>query len=265
MDIIVCIKQVPEEFKIDPRNGTLVRQGVGGVINACDKNALEMALELKEGQEGKITLVTMGPSQAEDSLLEGLAMGADEAVLLCDRDFTGADTLATSYTMAMAIRKVGSFDLIICGKETADSGTGQVGAQIAGCLQLTQVTYVTEIEVRGDKLRARRMLEGEYEIVEVKLPALITVPKGINQPRLPDFAEILRASHKPIFKWSAHDIGADISRVGAKGSPTHILSVVPIQAKRRCEVLSGTPDGVAAQLASKLGERGIVFGRRTDG
>ncbi|MEW6034168.1 MAG: electron transfer flavoprotein subunit beta/FixA family protein [Chloroflexota bacterium] len=258
MVIFVCIKQVPEELKVDARTGALVREGIAGVINPCDRNAIEMALLLRERHGGKVVLLTMGPAQAEDSLREGLAMGADEAALLCDRDFAGADTLATSYALAAAVRKMDSFDLIICGRETADSGTGHVGPQLAEHLRVPQVTDAVELAVEGRKLKARRALEREYEMVEADLPVLVTVPRGINQPRLPSFGDILEASAKPLHRWCASDLAVEADRIGLRGSPTRVLNVFVPEAKRHCQRLTGKAEEVAERLAAVLRERGLV-------
>lgn len=258
MNIVVCIKQVPDEIRIDKRTGTLVREGIRGVINACDKHALELAVSLKEQHGGRVTLVTMGPPQAESSLVEGLAMGADRAVLLCHRDFAGADTLATSYALAVAIKKAGEFHLILCGKETSDSGTGHVGPQLAQQLGLPQITGVTKVEVQGDKLRATRMLEDECEVIEAGLPLLVTVLKGINKPRLPTFSDIMEAADKEILRWCAEDLQIEKNRVGLLGSPTKIVNVFSPEAKRRCEMLTGSAEEVAGKLVSRLRDRSVI-------
>lgn len=259
MNIVVCIKQVPEEIKIDKSRGILVRGGIRGVINACDKHAIELAISLKEQRGGEVTLVTMGPPQAENSLAEGLAMGADRAVLLCDRDFSGGDTLATSYTMAVAIKKVGEFHLILCGKETSDSGTGHVGPQLAQHLGLPQVTGVIKVEeATKDRIRARRMLEDEIEVIEVRTPVLFTVPKGINEPRSPTFSDIMEAADKEFLRWCAEDLQIEKNRIGLLGSPTKITSVFSPEARRTCEMLSGSMEDVTTKLVNRLSDRGVI-------
>lgn len=258
MDIVVCVKQVPKEFHVDLQGKRLIREGIKGEINPSDKNAIELALKFRQKHGGKVTLITMGPAQVEDSLLGGLAMGADEAVLLCDQKFADADTLATSYTLAGGIRKLGDFGLIICGNETADSGTGQVGIQIAEHLGLPQITNVTEAELIEGKLRVRRILEDECEIIAANPPVLITVLKGINEPRIPGYADIIGASKKPISRWNACDIGANDSRIGSKGSPIYMIDVFPIEATRQCQMLTGEADEIVAQLVSGLREKGIL-------
>ncbi|HOL66187.1 MAG TPA: electron transfer flavoprotein subunit beta/FixA family protein, partial [bacterium] len=188
MNIIVCIKQVPEttEVKIDPVTKRIVREGVKGVINPYDAYALEEAVRLKERFGGETTVISMGPPQAESALREALAMGLDKAILLSDRQFGGSDTLATSYTLACALRKIGSFDIVICGRETLDGSTGQVGPEMAVHLGIPYITFVSRInEVTPEGLVCERLMEDHYETLQVPLPVLLTVVKEINEPRLP--------------------------------------------------------------------------------
>lgn len=255
--IVVCIKQVPEEAIIDKQTGTL-RRDVRGIINPCDKHALELGISMREKHNGKVTVVTMGPPQAESSLIEGLAIGADEAVFLCDKAFAGADTLATAYALATAIRKLGEFDLIICGKDTADSGTGHVGPQIAELLKIPQMTYIAEATLIGRKIKAKRMMGNEWEIVEAKLPTLLTVMKGINNPRSPSYSDILEASNKKIFRWHANELQVEKDKIGVAGSPTKIVNVFVPEAKRECEMLKGSPAEVARKLTKRLKDKGLM-------
>src|SRR3712207_398582 len=179
MNIVVCLKQVPDtnEVKIDPVKGTLIREGVPSIINPDDKNALEEALILKEQQGAKVTVVSMGPPQAETALREALAMGADEAVLISDRAFAGADTLATSIALAAAIKKL-EYDVVFAGRQAIDGDTAQVGPEIAEHLGIPQVTYVEKVDVEGDKLTVRRALENGYVVLEVQTPCLLTAKIG---------------------------------------------------------------------------------------
>jgi len=195
VNIVVCIKQVPEttEVRVDPETKALIRDGVKSVINPFDENAIEAALQLREAHGGTVTALTMGPPQAEESLRQALAMGADEAVLLTDPASRGSDTLATSYTLAQMVRKLGDFDLILCGKQAIDGDTGQVGPGLAERLGIPQITFAIELEVSGDKLSARRVLDDFFELVEVKLPAVVTVVKQINEPRHPSMRNVLKA------------------------------------------------------------------------
>ena len=196
MNIVVCVKQVPEEIRINKKTGALIREGIKGIMNPCDKNALELAVTLKEKHGGKVTIVSMGPQDVESTLTHGLAMGADQAVLLCDRRFAGADSLVTSFVLSEAIKKLGDFQLVLCGRETADSGTQHVGPQIAHYLKIPQITYVIDLTVNNGKLRAKRQIKDEYETVETGLPALVTVLKGINEPRMPTYLDIYETAKK---------------------------------------------------------------------
>ncbi|HDH99543.1 MAG TPA: electron transfer flavoprotein beta subunit/FixA family protein, partial [Firmicutes bacterium] len=181
MDIVVCIKQVPEttEVKIDPQTKTLVREGIPGIVNPFDMYAIEEGLRLKERYGGKVKVLTMGPPQAEDALREALAMGADEAVLLSDKALAGSDTLATSYALSMAVRKLG-YDLVICGKQAVDGDTAQVGPEMAEHLGVPFVAWVRKVEEVSDgKIKVQRLMDDGYEVLEMPLPALITVVKEI--------------------------------------------------------------------------------------
>src|SRR3989338_4813938 len=188
MEIIVCIKQVPEttQVQIDPQTNTLIREGVKSIINPFDMYAIEEGIRLKEKFGGKVTVITMGPPQAESALREAIALGADEAVLVSDRAFAGSDTWATSFTMATAIKKMGKFDLIICGKQASDGDTAQVGPGISVHLDIPQVTFVKKIEEIKDGLaKVERLTEEGFDVIQTPLPALLTVVKEINTPRLP--------------------------------------------------------------------------------
>lgn len=222
MNIIVCIKQVPDttEVKIDPVTNTLIRQGVPSIVNPFDKNALETALQLKEQHGGKVTVLSMGPAQAKEALKECLSMGADEAVLVSDRAFGGADTLATSYTLAAAVRKLGHFDLIICGKQAIDGDTAQVGPEMAEHLGIAQLTYVCKLEVNGSTVRAQREHEECHEVVEGQFPMVVTVVKTINEPRYSSCKGVLRALRSNIQTLTAQDLAVDETKLGLKGSPT---------------------------------------------
>lgn len=256
MEIIVCIKQVPDttEVKIDPVKGTLIREGVPSIVNPFDKNALEAALQIREQKGGKVTVLTMGPPQAVDALRECLAMGADEAVLLSDRAFAGADSWATSYTLAKAIEKVGRPELIFCGKQAIDGDTAQVGPGIAEHLGLPQATYVQKIrEVQSEQLLVERAIEGGYEVLTVPLPAMIAVEKSINEPRFPTMMGTMKAHKKTIPTWSAADIGAEADKIGLDGSCTQVKRVFAPERKGQGEMLTGeTENEVCLLLLEKL-------------
>jgi electron transfer flavoprotein beta subunit len=225
MNIVVCVKQVPDttEVKIDPVTGTLIRDGVPSIINPDDKGGLEAALALKESLGGKVTVLSMGPPQADIALREALAMGADEAILLSDRRFGGADTWATSCTLAAALRKL-EWDLVICGRQAIDGDTAQVGPEIAEHLGVPQVSYVGEIrpDADGKSLVVKRVFEDGYQRIRVKLPCLLTTLKDINRPRYMSVAGIFEAYRKTIPVWQLEDIGADPENIGLKGSPTRV-------------------------------------------
>jgi electron transfer flavoprotein beta subunit len=251
MDIVACIKQVPEttEVRVDPQTNALIREGVKSIVNPFDENAVEAALQLKEANGGKVTVICMGPPQAQEALRHTIAMGADEAILLCDGAFRGSDTLATSYTLAAAVRKIGEVDLILCGKQAIDGDTGQVGPGLAERLGIPQVTFAIGLEVADGKLRARRVLDDFYEVLEVKLPAVVTVVKQINEPRFPAMRNLLKAKRAPITTWTLADLEADATQTGFDGSPTQVITVWPPAKKTGGEVLEGEADEIAARLA----------------
>jgi electron transfer flavoprotein beta subunit len=225
MNIVVCMKQVPDttEVRIDPVAGTLIRDGVPSIINPDDKGGLEAALALRETLGGKVTVLTMGPPQADLALREALAMGANEAILLSDARFGGADTWATSLTIAAALRKL-EWDLVICGRQAIDGDTAQVGPEIAEHLGLPQVSYVGEIKPDNDgsSLVVKRVFENGYQRIKVRLPCLLTTLKDINTPRYMAVAGIYGAYGKTVSVWKLEDLGIDASTIGLKGSPTRV-------------------------------------------
>ena len=263
MQIIVCIKQVPDtaeikRVQINPETGTIIREGIPSVVNPLDEYALEEAVRIKEKQGGKVTVLSMGPAQAEDALRKGLSMGADEAILLCDRAFAGADTLTTAYTLSAAIKKIGRFDLILCGQQAIDGDTGQVGPSLAEQLHVPQVTYVNRVEIEGQNLRVRREVEGGYEELHCPLPALLTVVKGINEPRIPTFSSLAEAMEREIHIWTAGDLGAEADRLGLEGSPTWVVRIWTPEARRNGQEIENSPAEAAQKLASFLKQKGIL-------
>lgn len=226
MNIVVCIKQVPDttEVKLDPKTGTLIRDGVPSIINPDDKAGIEAALRIKEAIGGKVTVLTMGPPQAEAALRETFAMGCDEAILLSDRAFAGSDTWATSSTLAAALKQL-DYDLIITGRQAIDGDTAQVGPQIAEHLHIPQVSYVSEITAEEGKITVRREYEDRYHIIEVKTPCLITALAELNEPRYMSIALIMASYSKTITNWSLEDIKAnvDTNNLGLAGSPTRVM------------------------------------------
>ena len=260
MNIIVCIKQVPDttEVKINPETGTLIREGVPSIINPFDTYAIEEGLRLKEQFGGKVTVISMGPPQAVEALKEAVAMGADEAILLSDKAFAGSDTWATAYTLSQAIKKCGGFDIILCGKQAIDGDTGQVGPGIARQLGISQLTYVFKIRKLDSESRAivvERLLEEGREVVETTLPAVLTVVKDINQPRYPTFLGIRRATKMQIPVWGAADLPeTDSNKFGLKGSPTQVVRVFnPPKREGKVDLIqANSVDEAAAILADKL-------------
>lgn len=261
MEIVVFVKQVPDttEVKIDPQTNTLIRQGVPSIVNPFDKNAVEAALQLKEKNGGKVTVVSMGPPQAKDALKECIAMGADDAILISDRAFGGADTLATSYTLAAAAKKLGKIDMIICGKQAIDGDTAQVGPEIAEHLGMAQVTYVAKIDVDGETVRVEREHEEGYEVIEVKMPVLLTVVKSINEPRYPTVKGTMKANRKEIPVWTINDIEVDAEKIGLKGSPTQVRRIFTPKQRTQGQVIQAeTAREAAAALIQKLSDAKIV-------
>lgn len=255
MNIIVCIKQVPEttEVKINPATNTLIREGVKSIINPFDMYAIEEAIRLKEKYGGKATVLTMGPPQAEAVLREAIAMGIDEGILICDRAFAGSDTWATSYTLSSAIKKCGSFDLILCGKQASDGDTAQVGPGISTHLDIPQVTYVKKIEEVNDGLmRVERMTEEGFEIIQAPLPCLLTVVKEINEPRLPSLKGLMRAKQAKIINWKAADLDVVSSNLGLDGSPTRVVKIFTPAPRTGGQILTGETQEIAEKLVTLL-------------
>jgi electron transfer flavoprotein beta subunit len=256
---IVCIKSVPDttEVRFNPETNTLMRDEVESIINPFDTYAIEEALRLKEAHGGKVTVVTMGPPKAEKELREAVAMGCDEAMFLSAREFAGSDTWATAYTLAQAIRRIGAFDVILCGKQAMDGDTGQVGPGIANQLEIPQLTYVfkvREIDLDERTIQVERLLEEGREVVETRLPALLTVVKDINQPRYPTFRGIRTARRIDIPVWGAAEIEAEPLYLGLDGSPTQVIRVfTPPKREGRMEMIDGdSVDAIADALADRL-------------
>lgn len=255
MNIIVCIKQVPEttEVKINPETNTLIRQGVKAIINPFDMYAIEEAIRLKEKFTGKVTVLSMGPPQAEEALREAISLGADEGILVCDRAFAGSDTWATSYTLAAAINKIGGFDLIICGKQASDGDTAQVGPGIATHLNIPQVTYVKKIEESNGKvMRVERMMEEGYEVIETPLPVLITVVKEINEPRLPSLKGMMRAKSAKITVFTQKELNLDPQSIGLCGSPTQVVKIFTPPHRTGGQILTGEISEIAEKLVALI-------------
>ena len=262
MYIIVLIKQVPDttDVKIDPKKGTLIREGVPTIVNPDDVHALEESLRLKEKFGGKVTAVSMGPPQAIDALQEAISMGIDTGVLLTDEAFAGADTLATAYTLGRCIEKIGNYDIILCGHQAIDGDTAQVGPQVAEYLDIPQITYVKKIELEDDKLIAERMIENGYEKIECSMPALVTVVKEINKPRYPTIANIMHACSEDadIKTWNAGDIQALADKTGLEGSPTIVKHTFTPDQKRKGEIITGSSESIVQTLLERLKGKNII-------
>jgi electron transfer flavoprotein beta subunit len=258
MKILVCAKQVPDtnEVKIDPVKGTLIRDGVPSILNPDDANALEAALAIKDANPGtEVAVISMGPPQAAVMLRECLAMGADEAYLLSDRAFGGADTCATSTTIAAGIKKVGNADIIFAGRQAIDGDTAQVGPQVAQRLGLPVVTYVQDVKIEDGRAVVQRQLEDGYEIIEVKMPCLLTVVKELNEPRYMSVGGIVDAYKKQVTVWGHNDVGLDTAQCGLSASTTQVFRSFTPPPKGKGEMLSGTAAEMAAAVVKKLQEK----------
>lgn len=260
MNIVVCIKQVPDttEIKIDPVKGTLIRDGVPAIMNPDDKGGLEFALRLKDEYGANVTVITMGPPQAETILREAYAMGVDRAILLSDRKFGGADTLATSRTIAAALRLL-PFDLIITGRQAIDGDTAQVGPQIAEHLGLPQVTYAEELKYDGNNLfTVRKALEDGYQVVEVEAPCLVTALASALKPRYMSVRGIVEAYSKPIEVWGFADIEVDEKTIGLNGSPTRVAKSFAKGMKAPGQLYELEPAEAAELIIERLKEKFII-------
>jgi electron transfer flavoprotein beta subunit len=254
MNIVVCVKQVPGtmEVKMNKETNTIIREGAEAIINPFDTYAVEESLRIKDKIGGKVTVLSMGIPAVAELLRSTIGLGVDDAVLLSDRAFAGADTLATAYALSKGIQKIGNVDLVICGKQATDGDTAQVGPSLAEKLGYPHTTYVRKIEeIREGYIRCERMTEDGYEVVEMPLPAVITVVKEINEPRLPSIKNMMKAKKAVINIWTADDIGADKDLCGLKGSPTQVVrTFVPVH-----EIKSEMIEGDAAEQARKLAEK----------
>lgn len=265
MKICVCIKQVPAttEVKFDPETNTLVREGVDSQINPFDLYAIEEAVRLKErlaeqGEEATVTVVSMGPPQAENALREAIALGGDDVVLLSDRAFRGADTWATSYALAKGLQKLAP-DIVFCGMQAIDGDTGQVGPGIAVHMDYAQATYVAKIEsLDKKKITVKRLVENGYETCSVRLPVVMTVVKEINEPRTPSLRGKMNAKKAQIPVWTAADIEAPEDKLGLQGSPTQVVKVFSPPHREGGERWTGEPDELSEKLAGLLKELEIV-------
>lgn len=261
MNIIACMKWVPDthDVKVDPVTNALIREGVKHIINPFDENAIEAGLQLKEKLGGALTVLCMGPKQAEEGLRTAIAMGADDAILLSDAAFRGSDTLATSTALAAAVKKIGAYDLILCGKQAIDGDTAQVPAGLAERLGIPQVTFAISIETgENNRLQVKRVGDEAYELIEIRTPALISVVKQINEPRYPGMKGVLKAKKFAIKVWGAADIEVDPKAVGFDGSPTWVARTFVPSRHARGQMLEGSAGEVAEQLAKIIGGLNIA-------
>jgi electron transfer flavoprotein beta subunit len=262
--IAVCIKAVPDpelanKIKIDSKTGSLTRTNIALVINPLDKNALQAALNIKTSKGGEITVISMGPPQADTTLKQCLALGADLGILLSDIAFAGADAYATALTLTSGIKKAGDFDLIICGVSSSDGATEWVGPEISVHLGLPVVTMVSEIsEIEPGLIQLKANIENGYRRMEVDLPALLTVTRDLNKPKNLSFSGIIKAKKKEVKVWNIKDLSLSEDLVGLKGSPTIVTEMKPMEKKREIEFISGDREEKAAILVTKLVDAGVI-------
>ncbi|HEX58687.1 MAG TPA: electron transfer flavoprotein subunit beta/FixA family protein [Methanomicrobia archaeon] len=265
MQFVVCVKQVPDpkhfhEISLDEETKRIRREGIPAVVNPLDENAVEEALRLRERYGGTIVAISMGPPQAISALRKALAMGVDSAILLSDEVFAGADALATAFTLAKGIKKLGDFDLVLCGAESVDGGTSQVPPTLAEFLGIPHAVFVREIEhldVRKKELVVKRELEGGYMRVRLKMPAVISVTSEINTPRLPPAVRIMEAAKKEVKVWNAETLGIKRGEVGLQGSPTRVLEIFKPEVRRRRVVLKGDAEEVVRKAVELLKTWGV--------
>jgi electron transfer flavoprotein beta subunit len=263
MKFIVCIKQVPDtmEVKIDPKTKRIVREGIPSIINPYDTYALEEGIRLKERFQGESIAITMGPPQADASLRECIAMGIDSVILLSDRAFAGSDTLATSYTLSQAIRKISDVSLVICGREALDGSTGQVGPEIAEFLGFPIITYVKEIlNIANGFVECVRLMEDHYETLKSPLPAVITVIKEINEPRLASLKGLLKSKKANIPLWTKNDLGGEDKSYGQDGSPTKVADIWAHEIKKEVKIIQhDEPEQSAEEILNQIKDWGFAI------
>jgi len=266
MHMIVCIKQVidpdapPASFKVDTATNKVVPPpGVSPVISPFDEQAVEAALRIKDAQGGKITVISLGINLLIDVLRKSLSMGADELILLQDEAFAEGDSWSTAYALAMAIKKIGDYDLIFCGRQSADWDSGQVGSGIADFLGLPSVTVAQKIDITDGKARVERVTDDGYEVIEIPLPALITVSNELGEPRYPTLKGIMAAKKNQPITWKPADIGVDPAQIGAAGRRARLLKLFQPVSEAKCQIIEGeSPEEAAVNLALKLREAKIL-------
>ncbi len=261
MNIVVCIKQVPDstQVKVDPKTGTLIRAGVPSILNPYDHFALEQALKIKAKTGAVVTVISMGPPQAVAVIRLALALGADRGILLSDRAFAGSDTWATSYALAQAMKKIGKTDLIICGQMAIDGDTAQTGPGIAFHLDIPQITFCTDVDSDGRVVRVKKLIEGGHQDMEANLPALITTTMPFDyKAKYPSFLAAYNAQDKKSEVWSAADVNADPKKLGLEGSPTRVGRIFPPPARAKGDVYSGTAGELAERMINILKQESLI-------
>jgi len=257
MNIVVCIKQVPDttEIKIDPTTNTLIREGVESIINPFDLYAIEEAVRLREAHGGTVTAITMGPQQAENALREVVSLGVDNIILLSDRKFAGADTWATSLTLSAAIRKLGDVDLMFFGQQAIDGDTAQVGPGVAAHLDIEQVCFVSKvISIDGKKVVVERLMEDGYDTLSTELPLVVSFVKEINTPRLPSLRGKMKAKSVELVVWNAEILELDEKYIGLNGSPTQVVKIFSPQLQKNGEKYEVSADEAAEIIYRRLKE-----------
>lgn len=255
MRIIVPIKQVPESssVRMDEATGTMIRAGVEAIVNPLDLYAIEAALQLREQHGGEVLALSMGPPKAVSALREAIAMGLDGGILISDKRFAGADTWSTAYVLAEAVRKLGAFDLLICGERATDGDTGQIGPGLASFLDLPVATYVSRIEsVGAGHCRVHRLVEDGYEILELELPAVLTVVKEVASPRLPTLRGKQKARQADIPVWTVEDLDVAPQKLGLNGSPTRVVRIFHPKVTRECEMLTANSEESVQAAAERV-------------
>jgi len=266
MDVIVCMKQVidpeapPASFKIDPAtNRLLPAPGVAQVLDPYSENALEAALRLKDSQGARVVVISLGSALNRDVVKKALALGADELVLLEDPDFADSDSAGTAYALSLAIKKLGRYDLVLCGRQASDGNAGQVAFGIAEMLGITPVSPIQKLEISGQKARVERKTADGYEVVEVALPAVAGVSNELGQIRYPNIKGILAAKKKEPTVWKPADIGADPSRIGTAGRRSRLVKLYQPVRQGTCQMVPGhTPEEQAANLVTLLRQSKLI-------
>lgn len=255
MNIFILMKQVPEtsNVKINEETGTMIREGVESIVNPLDLYSIEVGIQLKEKYGGKVTVITLGPPKAEKALKEAIAMGCDEGILVSGKEFSGSDTLATSYALSEAIKMIGNYDLILAGERATDGDTGQVGPGVAAFLDLPLATYISKIVETTDKeITVERLIESGYETLQLQLPAVMTVVKEISFPRLPTLRGKQKAKKIEIPVWSKENMQLDVSKLGLKGSPTRVVKISHPKVTRNGTLLKAKDEESINEAVVKL-------------